>query len=63
MLQILLADLEGVLAKLHADLGGGIVHKVPIAAKCIAAAASGTLLVGVSVGALLLWLRGYRRWW
>lgn len=69
MLEILLTSLESILTELHADLRGGIVHEVSVGAEGISVASlrartrAGALLVGVSICALLLWLRRRQGWW
>lgn len=61
--KIFLTGLEGVLAQLHADLGGGIVYEVPVSAEDIIAAPSSALLIGIPIGALLLLRLGRGRRW
>lgn len=63
---VLLDVFEGVLANLADELGShGVVYKVSVGAKDIAACAGGgrALLIGVSVRAMLLGLRRCWRWW
>ena len=61
--KIFLTGLEGVLAQLHADLGGGIVYEVPVSAEDIIAAPGSALLIGIPIGALLLLRLGRGRRW